>query len=278
MVQRQGLGRGGLPRRALPASPARPQGRPRPPRRSRGRTSSRDPPRLPRRPAPTSSTTNTFTATSIAQADYGLEAAVYEMNVAAARWLAAPPTRGSADADEPRFVAGSIGPLNVTLSLSPKVDDPAFRAVTFDEVREAYAEQIARPARRRRRPAPDRDDLRHPQRQGGDRRREEVFERRSCRSVMLSVTITDRSGRTLSGQTVEAFWISVAHAEPLGVGVNCALGAREMRPVRRRAGAHRATVRQLLPERRAARTPSAATTSGRGRRAACSASSPRGAA
>ena len=148
------------------------------------------------------------------------------MNVAGARLA----RRGRGRARPgPRFVAGSVGPLNVTLSLSPKVDDPAFRAVTFDEVRDAYAEQIRGLRRRRRRPAADRDDLRHAQREGGDRRRDCDESRREL-PLWISVTVVDRSGRTLSGQTVEAFWISVAHAEPLIVGVNCSLGAREMRP------------------------------------------------
>ncbi len=176
--------------------------------------------------------TSTFTATAIAQADYGLEGAVREINVAAARlarraageWTRRTP-------DKPRFVAGSIGPTNRTLSISPDVNDPACRAVTFDQVREAYAEQIAGLL------------------EGGCDlllietifdtlnakaavvAAEEVFESLGRRvPLMLSVTITDRSGRTLSGQTVEAFWVSVAHAAPLAVGLNCALGAREMRP------------------------------------------------
>ncbi len=166
-------------------------------------------------------TTNTFTATRIAQADYGLEDVVREMNVAGARIA-----RRVADAHG-AFVAGSVGPTNQTLSLSPRVNDPAFRAITFDELVEAYAEQI--------------DGLR----EGGVDLLliETIFDTLNAKAaivaakdvapelpIMLSVTITDRSGRTLSGQTVEAFWISVAHAEPLSVGVNCALGAAEMRP------------------------------------------------
>src|SRR3954449_9717586 len=130
-------------------------------------------------------TTNTFTATAIGQADYGLEEAVYEMNVEGARLA-----REAAGPD--RFVAGSVGPLNITLSLSPRVDDPGFRTHTFEQVVETYAEQIrgladggvdlllvppvfaaragAGGGRRRRRPAADRDDLRHAEREGGDRR------------------------------------------------------------------------------------------------------------
>ncbi len=109
-------------------------------------------------------TTNTFTATSIGQADYGLEGAVHDMNVSGARLA-----RQAVDEVGGRFVAGSLGPLNVTLSLSPKVDDPAYRAVTFDQVVESYAEQIRGARGGRRRPAPDRDDLRHAERKGRDR-------------------------------------------------------------------------------------------------------------
>ena len=112
-------------------------------------------------------TTNTFTATSIGQGDYGLQDAVYDMNVEGARLA-----RTAADAFGDRFVAGSVGPLNVTLSLSPKVEDPAFRSTSFEQVYEAYVEQIEGLARRGGRSAADRDDLRHPEREGGDRRRE----------------------------------------------------------------------------------------------------------
>jgi 5-methyltetrahydrofolate--homocysteine methyltransferase len=176
--------------------------------------------------------TNTFSSTSIVQADYGLEGHAYEMNVAAARlakesareWTKRTPMK-------PRFVAGAVGPLTKTLSLSPSVSDPGYRAVTFDQVREAYAEQLRGLV------------------EGGvdlllletfiDTLNakaalvavEEVFEEKGVRlPIIVSMTITDKSGRTLSGQTVEAFWISIAHARPLAVGINCALGAREMRP------------------------------------------------
>jgi 5-methyltetrahydrofolate--homocysteine methyltransferase len=167
-------------------------------------------------------TTNTFTATSIGQADYGMQAAVREMNVRGAQLA-----RQAADEAGGRFVAGSIGPLNVTLSLSPDVNDPARRAVTFDEVRASYAEQIAGLA------------------EGGVDLLliETIFDTLNAKAAIaaardvaphlplwISVTIVDLSGRTLSGQTVEAFWNSVRHAEPLVVGVNCSLGAAEMRP------------------------------------------------
>ena len=167
-------------------------------------------------------TTNTFTATSIGQADYGLESLVEEMNVQGARLA-----RQAADEAGGRFVAGSVGPLNVTLSLSPKVEDPAYRAVTFDEVKDAYAEQIRALA------------------DGGVDLLliETIFDTLNGKAALaaarevapqlplwVSVTIVDLSGRTLSGQTVEAFWRSVEHAKPLVVGVNCSLGAEEMRP------------------------------------------------
>ncbi len=173
-------------------------------------------------------TTNTFTATSIGQADYALEDAVWEMNVEGARlarraadeWTQRTPER-------PRFVAGSLGPLNVALSLSPRVDEPSYRAATFDGVREAYTQQI------------------RALREGGVDLLliETIFDSLNAKAAIvaaldeapelplwLSFTAVDRSGRNLSGQTVEAFWISVEHANPLLVGVNCSLGAREMRP------------------------------------------------
>ncbi len=178
-------------------------------------------------------TTNTFTATSIGQADYGLGAEAAAMSREGARIA-----RRAADAwsehtpERPRFVAGSVGPLNVSLSVSPRVDDPAYRAVTFDEVRDAYAEQMRALL------------------EGGVDLLliETIFDTLNAKAAIvaasdvgaelgrdvplwLSFTAIDRSGRNLSGQTVEAFWTSVAHARPLIVGVNCALGATEIRPV-----------------------------------------------
>ncbi len=168
-------------------------------------------------------TTNTFTATSIGQADYALQEQVYELNVAGARLA-----RQAADEAGPdRFVAGSLGPLNVSLSLSPRVDDASHRAVTFDQVREAYAEQVAALV------------------EGGVDLLlvETIFDTLNAKAAIaaamevapdvprwLSFTAIDLSGRNLSGQTVEAFWVSVEHAEPLIVGVNCSLGAAQMRP------------------------------------------------
>src|ERR671931_413028 len=166
-------------------------------------------------------TTNTFTATSIGQADYGLEAAAYEMNVAGARLA-----REAAD-EVDGFVAGSVGPLNVTLSLSPRVDDPAFRTHTFDQIRDAYAEQVRALA------------------EGGVDFLliETIFDTLNAKAAIaaaldeapelplwISFTAIDKSGRNLSGQTVDAFWLSVEHANPFIVGVNCSLGATEMRP------------------------------------------------
>ena len=176
--------------------------------------------------------TNTFSAQAISQADYDLESVVYDLNVEAAM-LAKRAARKYSEKtpDRPRFVAGAIGPTTRSLSLSPRVNEPAFRAVTFDQVKAAYAEQI--------RALMDGgvdlllietifDTLNA---KAAIFAAEEVFEDRKLRlPVMLSVTITDKSGRTLSGQTVEAFWTSVAHANPISVGINCALGARDMRP------------------------------------------------
>ncbi|HEY0616486.1 MAG TPA: homocysteine S-methyltransferase family protein, partial [Kribbella sp.] len=167
-------------------------------------------------------TTNTFTATSIGQADYGLQSLVREMNLQGARLA-----RQAADEAGGRFVAGSIGPLNVTLSLSPRVEDPSYRAVSFEQVKAAYAEQISALA------------------EGGVDLLliETIFDTLNAKAAIaaarevapelplwISVTIVDLSGRTLSGQTVEAFWSSIEHAKPMVVGVNCSLGAAEMRP------------------------------------------------
>ena len=176
--------------------------------------------------------TNTFNATAIAQADYGMEAAVAEINRRAAELARAAADRCTARTpDRPRFVAGALGPTNRTLSLSPKVEDPGFRAVTFDQVRAAYLEQ----ARGLVDGGADVlmietifDTLNA---KAAIAACQELFEERGREwPLLVSVTITDQSGRTLSGQTLEAFWISVRHARPLAVGLNCALGAKEMRP------------------------------------------------
>jgi 5-methyltetrahydrofolate--homocysteine methyltransferase len=166
--------------------------------------------------------TNTFTATSIGQGDYGLGAYVREMNLRGAQLA-----RQAADEFGGRFVAGSVGPLNVTLSLSPKVDDPAYRTVAYDTVKAAYAEQIAA------------------LRDGGVDLLliETIFDTLNAKAAIaaaqetapdlplwISVAVVDLSGRTLSGQTVEAFYRSIEHADPLIVGLNCSFGATEMRP------------------------------------------------
>ncbi|MCC6640916.1 MAG: methionine synthase, partial [Deltaproteobacteria bacterium] len=176
--------------------------------------------------------TCTFSATSIAQDDYGLGQIAYELNLEGARLA-----REAADAasartpDRPRFVAGALGPTNRTLSLSPDVSDPSFRAVTFEQMRAAYAEQ----ARGLVDGGADVllletifDTLNA---KAALFAIEQVFDEKGLRlPIFISVTIVDRSGRTLSGQTVEAFWTSVAHAKPLCVGINCSLGAADMRP------------------------------------------------
>ncbi|MGV3505422.1 MAG: methionine synthase [Adhaeribacter sp.] len=176
--------------------------------------------------------TNTFSATSIGMADYGMESLAYELNYASARIA-----RESADAftaqnpDKPRFVAGAIGPTNRTASMSPDVNNPAFRAITYDELVRAYTEQIQGLV------------------DGGVDALlvETIFDTLNAKAalfaidqysqqtgrrlpIMVSGTITDASGRTLSGQTVEAFLYSISHLPLLSVGLNCALGAKQLRP------------------------------------------------
>ncbi len=176
--------------------------------------------------------TNTFNATVISQSDYGLEDRVREINVASARLAreAADEAQGKTP-DKPRFVAGVLGPTNRTASISPDVNDPGFRNVLFDELVTAYTQQI--------------DGLL----EGGVDLLliETVFDTLNCKAaiyavlkyfddhgrqvpVMVSGTITDASGRTLTGQTPEAFWNSVAHVKPISIGFNCALGAKDLRP------------------------------------------------
>ncbi|MBP7962132.1 MAG: methionine synthase [Caldilineaceae bacterium] len=193
--------------------------------------------------------TNTFNATRISQADYGMETAVYEMNLAAARIARAAVDEFTARTPhKPRFVAGALGPTNRTASLSPDVNDPGKRNVTFDELVAAYKEQTAGLM------------------DGGvdlilietifDTLNakaayfavDETFQERGERlPVMISGTITDASGRTLSGQTTEAFWNSVAHARPFSVGLNCALGAAEMRPYLQSLAEHADTLISAYP-------------------------------
>lgn len=177
--------------------------------------------------------TNTFNSTSISQTDYELQEYAYELNVASAKCARiAADEFTSNNPDKPRFVAGAIGPLSKTLSLSPDVNNPGYRAVTFDEVAHAYTEQITGLV------------------DGGVDLLliETIFDTLNAKAaiyacqnyfrknniaplpIMISGTITDASGRTLSGQTLEAFYVSVMHAQPLSIGLNCALGASEMRP------------------------------------------------
>lgn len=172
--------------------------------------------------------TNTFSGTTIAQADYELESAVYEINYQSAKIAKEVANEFT---DKPRFVAGSIGPTNRTASISPDVNDPGFRGVSFDQLVLAYSEQI------------------NALMDGGvdillvetvfDTLNakaalyaiDEVFEQRSEKlPIMVSGTITDQSGRTLTGQTTEAFLISLSHMPLLSIGLNCALGASLMRP------------------------------------------------
>ena len=176
--------------------------------------------------------TNTFNSTSISQADYGLEGAVRDINLAAARlarkvtdeYLAANPGKVA-------WVAGAVGPTNRTASMSPDVNRPEYRAVTFTQLAQSYGEQV-------RALIEGGVDVLLPETtfdtlnlKAALWAMEEVFDELGFRlPVMISVTITDASGRTLSGQTTEAFWQSIRHARPFSVGINCALGPKEMRP------------------------------------------------
>src|SRR5947209_12769606 len=174
--------------------------------------------------------TNTFSSTSIAQADYGMSDIAHELNVEGARLARAAADIAAKEDGRPRFVAGALGPTNRTASISPDVSNPGFRAITFDQLREAYAEQVrglldggadlllietifdtlnAKAAIHAIADETEARDIRVP--------------------IMISGTITDLSGRLLSGQTPAAFWNSIRHAAPFSVGLNCALGAKEMR-------------------------------------------------
>jgi 5-methyltetrahydrofolate--homocysteine methyltransferase len=175
--------------------------------------------------------TNTFSGTTIAQSDYHLQREVYDINFESARIAKEAATLyTSKNPNKPRFVAGAIGPTNRTLSLSPDVNNPGYRAVTFDEVMDAYYQQVEALV------------------DGGVDiiLIETIFDTLNAKAaifatkqyfkdkhldlpIMISGTITDASGRTLSGQTLEAFYTSIAHAKPFSVGLNCALGAADMR-------------------------------------------------
>lgn len=175
--------------------------------------------------------TNTFNANRISQADYGAEGLVHEINVAAARIIREAVDEASARDGVPRFVVGAVGPTNKTLSLSPDVEDPGFREVDFDTIVSVYREQCAALI------------------EGGVDfvLVETVFDTLNCKAaclavrqlerelgrdipLMLSLTLTDLSGRNLSGHTVEAFWYTVRHARPLTIGLNCSFGAEQLRP------------------------------------------------
>ena len=176
--------------------------------------------------------TNTFNANSISQADYSCQSLVYEMNVESARLAReAADYYNALEPDKPRFVAGSLGPTNRTASLSPDVNNPGYRAVTFDDLKEAYKEQ----ARGLIEGGSDLllvetvfDTLNAKAALFGI---QEVFDEINRElPIMVSGTITDASGRTLSGQTTQAFLISISHINLLSVGLNCALGADQLRP------------------------------------------------
>jgi 5-methyltetrahydrofolate--homocysteine methyltransferase len=178
--------------------------------------------------------TNTFSGTSIAMADYGMESIVYELNKESARLcLEAAKAVTAKQPDKPRFVAGAVGPTNRTLSISPSVENPGFRNITFEECVTSYKEQVGGLV------------------DGGVHilMVETIFDTLNAKAalfaidefysehpdkvrcpIIISGTITDASGRTLSGQTTEAFYTSLQHAKPLAIGLNCALGAPEMRP------------------------------------------------
>jgi 5-methyltetrahydrofolate--homocysteine methyltransferase len=174
--------------------------------------------------------TNTFNAQTVSMADYGMESLVRELNLAGA-WLARKAADAYSTPDKPRFVAGAIGPTNRTLSLSPDVNRPAYRAITFDELATSYQEQVEALI------------------EGGIDvlMVETIFDTLNAKAalfaiqdafaatgkevpIMISGTITDASGRTLSGQTTEAFLISMSHMPLLSIGLNCALGAKDLRP------------------------------------------------
>lgn len=183
--------------------------------------------------------TNTFSGTSIAQEDYGLSALAYELNLESAKIARhAAALFSEKEPDKPRFVAGALGPTNRTASLSPDVNDPGYRAITFDQLASAYAEQInglldggvdallvetifdtlnAKAALYAIQEVYEERGIPLDPRKGGI-------------PIMISGTITDASGRTLSGQTTEAFLISMSHVPLFSIGLNCALGAKELRP------------------------------------------------
>jgi 5-methyltetrahydrofolate--homocysteine methyltransferase len=173
--------------------------------------------------------TNTFSSTTIAQADYNLdEKTVYDLNFEAVK--IAKEVAAEFD-DKPRFVAGSIGPTNRTASLSPDVNDPAFRAITFNELKDAYKFQAAAMLDAQVDVFLVETVFDTLNAKAALYALEELMEERKVRiPIMVSGTITDASGRTLSGQTTEAFLISISHIPLLSIGLNCALGAKQLKP------------------------------------------------
>ncbi|MFO1135646.1 MAG: methionine synthase [Rhodoblastus sp.] len=174
--------------------------------------------------------TNTFSSTTIAQADYGLESVARELNSEGARLACEAARLAEKEDGRPRFVAGAMGPTNRTASISPDVSNPGFRAVSFDDLREAYKEAALGLIEGGADVLLVETIFDTLNAKAAIYAIEEAFAETGKRlAVMISGTITDLSGRTLSGQTPQAFWNSVAHANPFSVGLNCALGAREMR-------------------------------------------------
>ncbi|HMZ92355.1 MAG TPA: homocysteine S-methyltransferase family protein [Pseudomonadales bacterium] len=194
--------------------------------------------------------TNTFNSTRVSQADYGLQALAAELNLAGARLAREVADAVTArDPSRPRFVAGILGPTSQTTSISPDVNNPGYRSISFDQLVEEYREATAALV------------------EGGVDLIliETVFDTLNCKAaifavrryfdeqqfalpIMISGTITDASGRTLSGQTPAAFWHSVAHAEPIAIGFNCALGASELRPHIAELARIAAATPMLLPD------------------------------
>ncbi|HXV74011.1 MAG TPA: homocysteine S-methyltransferase family protein [Sphingomonadales bacterium] len=175
--------------------------------------------------------TNTFNSTAVSQGEYGTEKLAFEINCAGARLAREAADASAEKTGKPRFVAGAMGPTNKTLSVSPDVSNPVFRAITFDAMKDAYKEAARGLA------------------EGGADflLAETIFDTLNAKAAIvgveelkketgrhiplaLSLTVTDLSGRTLSGQTVEAFWYSIRHARPFAVGLNCAFGAQDLRP------------------------------------------------
>ena len=176
--------------------------------------------------------TNTFNAQTISMADYGMEELAYEINVEAAKVARAAVDKYNAKTPEkPRFVAGAVGPTNRTASISPDVNNPGFRNITFDGLHKAYKEQVLGLIEGGADIILIETIFDTLNAKAAGLATLDAFEEKGIRlPIMISGTITDRSGRTLSGQTAEAFWYSMRHLRPFSIGLNCALGAELMRP------------------------------------------------